>query len=113
MADQSSRSPLRLLAPAALVVVGIIFLIIVASGIGGGGGSNSSSNAADTSTAEATKTATTKKPAKKQAPTYTIKAGDNLGSIAQKTRVPIEKLQELNPALDPQALVSGQKIKLR
>ena len=42
-----------------------------------------------------------------------MKTGDNLGSIAEKTKVPIETLQELNPELDPQALVSGQKIKLK
>ncbi|MEA2351873.1 MAG: LysM domain, partial [Thermoleophilaceae bacterium] len=44
---------------------------------------------------------------------YVVKTGDTLGSIAQKTGVPVEKLQELNPTLDPQALVSGQRIKLR
>ena len=44
---------------------------------------------------------------------YVVKTGDTLGSIAEKTGVPVEKLQELNPELDPQALVSGQKIKLR
>ena len=44
---------------------------------------------------------------------YVVKTGDTLGSIAEKTGVTVEKLQELNPELDPQALVSGQKIKLR
>ena len=44
---------------------------------------------------------------------YVVKTGDTLGSIAEKTGIPVEKLQELNPELDPQALVSGQKIKLR
>ena len=44
---------------------------------------------------------------------YAVKTGDTLGSIAEKTGIPVEKLQELNPELDPQALVSGQKIKLR
>ncbi len=42
-----------------------------------------------------------------------MKTGDNLGSISEKTQVPIEDIQELNPELDPQALVSGQKIKLK
>ena len=44
---------------------------------------------------------------------YTVKTGDTLGSIAEETGVPVERLQELNPEVDPQALVSGQKIKLR
>jgi LysM repeat protein len=44
---------------------------------------------------------------------YTVKSGDTLGSIAEKTGIPVQKLQELNPQLDPQQLVSGQRIKLR
>ena len=39
--------------------------------------------------------------------------GDTLAGIAEKTGVTVERLQELNPDLDPQALVAGQKIKLR
>ena len=42
-----------------------------------------------------------------------MKVGDTLGGISEKTGVPVEQLLELNPNLDPQALVSGQKIKLR
>jgi LysM repeat protein len=42
-----------------------------------------------------------------------VRSGDTLGSIAQKTGIPVEQLQQLNPSLDPQALVSGQRIKLR
>jgi LysM repeat protein len=44
---------------------------------------------------------------------YTVKVGDTLASIAEKTGIPADKLQELNPELDPQTLQSGQKIKLR
>ena len=35
------------------------------------------------------------------------RTGDTLGAIAERTGVPVERLQELNPSLDPQALVSG------
>jgi len=44
---------------------------------------------------------------------YTVKTGDTLGAIAERTGVTVERLLELNPELDPQALVSGQRIKLR
>jgi LysM repeat protein len=44
---------------------------------------------------------------------YTVKTGDTLGRIAAKTGVPVARLQRLNPQLDPQALVSGQRIRLR
>ena len=47
------------------------------------------------------------------AATYTVKTGDTLASIAERTGVSVERLQELNPNLDPQALATGQKLKLR
>ena len=43
---------------------------------------------------------------------YTVKTGDTLAAIAETVGVPVDRLLELNPDLDPQALVSGQKIKL-
>ena len=44
---------------------------------------------------------------------YIVQAGDTLGEIAAKTGVTLEELQVLNPELDPQALVSGQRIRLK
>jgi hypothetical protein len=44
---------------------------------------------------------------------YTIKANDTLSGIAEENGTTVERLQELNPELDPQGLVAGQKIKLR
>ena len=110
MAQQPSRSPVRLLAPIALILAFVAFAVVILSA----GGSNEPPPAADTSTRPKSDTAarTTPKATPKPA-TYTVKTGDNLGSIAEKTQVPIEDIQELNPELDPQALVSGQKIKLK
>ena len=42
-----------------------------------------------------------------------VQAGDTLGGIAEKTGVSVETLQELNPNVDPQALTSGQRLKLK
>jgi LysM repeat protein len=44
---------------------------------------------------------------------YTVEPGDSLTSIADKTGVSVDKLSQLNPDLDPQALISGQRVKLR
>jgi LysM repeat protein len=44
---------------------------------------------------------------------YTVEPGDSLTSIADKTGVSVNKLTQLNPDLDPQALISGQRVKLR
>jgi len=43
---------------------------------------------------------------------YDADHGPN-GLIAEKTGVPVERLQELNPELDPQNLIVGQRVKLR
>ena len=44
---------------------------------------------------------------------YRVKPGDSFGAIAEKTNVPIERLEALNAEVDPQALVVGQRIRLR
>jgi LysM repeat protein len=90
-------------------VVAIAFLFVVAtSGTDDSGGDNAS-----TKQETSTERSTTPKRTVRRVSTYTVKTGDTLGGIAEKTGVKVETLQELNPELDPQALVSGQKIKLR
>lgn len=44
---------------------------------------------------------------------YTIEQGDLLSTISEETGVSVEKLLELNPDVDPQTLVAGQKLKLK
>jgi LysM repeat protein len=112
MPDHRRRSPARLLAPLALLLVAAAVFVVVA-------GATSSDDepkkpAASTEQRSEPETTTTAAPkAKPQKASYTVKAGDTLGGIAEQTGVSVERLQELNPELDPQALVSGQKIKLR
>ena len=109
MPPQPARSPARLLAPAALVVLAVAVLLIILSSADGDDGPERANTAGDGS-------ATTAPAAKgKRAPrsTYTVKRGDTLGSIAEQTGVEVERLQELNPELDAQAIIAGQKIKLK
>lgn len=112
MPAQSSSSA-RLFAPVALAVCAVAVLIVIGGSLGGGddGSSGGGNSAAETTSQNATGTATT--PAKRQPATYTVKSGDTLGAIAETTGVTVETLQELNPELDPQALIAGQKIQLR
>ena len=39
--------------------------------------------------------------------------GDTLGGIAAKTGVSLTRIQELNPNVDPHAMVAGQQIRLK
>lgn len=45
--------------------------------------------------------------------TYEVKEGDSLATISRETGVPVEEIEELNPALDPLALVPGERVRLR
>lgn len=51
-----------------------------------------------------------KQPAKK---VYVVEEGDTLTVIARKNGVPVARIEELNPDVDPQALIPGQELKLR
>jgi len=107
MKSRASRSPLRLLAPVALIAFGVAFAIVW---------SNSKVEGKHSRAQPATAPAGTTGPAQSKYAhrrTYTVRTGDTLGGIAEKTGVAVTTLEQLNPGLDPQALVAGQKIKLR
>jgi len=95
--------PARLLAPLSLIVCIVAVLVVVQSTL---------SDDAETSTPVATTTTqrTTTTPARK---TYRVRSGDTLGAIAERTGVPVDRLVELNPDVDPQSLRTGQRIRLR
>jgi hypothetical protein len=114
------QSQLRLLAPAALAVFAIAFLVVVIASLGGNGETSSTERPAATSDRERGSSnarqrresrATTREDSNRRF--YTVRAGDNLALIAEKTGVTLEELRLLNPRLDPQALVTGQRVRLR
>ncbi len=116
MGTYARRSPLRFLAPVALVAFGIALLMVVSQSNGGDG--NDTPSASDQEKARDLGSSGRKSEKKKRdsglpTRTYTVQRGDTLGSISEKTGIPVEKLQELNPQIDPQQLTTGQKIKLR
>ena len=101
-------SQARLLAHAALVVFALAVALIV---LGSGSGDGTESD--KTTGADRTTTTTERTSRRRPRPTtYTVKPGDTLGAIAEKTGFDVDILQQLNPALDPQTLNAGQKIKL-
>ncbi len=118
----TKRTPARVLAPLALVAFGLAVLVIFASA--GGGEEESSNDAATQQEQRDLELAKEKRRREKSTQrgegqgklpqdVYVVKTGDTLGSIAEKTGVPVERLQALNPDLDPQNLVVGQRVKLR
>jgi LysM repeat protein len=114
--DGRRRSPARLLAPISLVAFALALLIVIAgSGTdedSGDDGDNGDRVTQTQTTPGETTTADGTEP-RVSGTFYTVKTGDTLGGIAETVGVPVTRLQELNPELDPQALVAGQKIRLR
>ena len=102
----AGRSPVRFLAPLALVAVAFALFSILGGGDGGG------EEPATTQQPSATATATPKKAGKRKRKVYVVKPGDTPSGIAEKTGVSLEQLEEANPDLDPQLLAPGQRIRI-
>jgi hypothetical protein len=103
---------LRLLAPAAVGLFALLALIIVVSSSVVFGGSQQNADETDDRAGERADRRRARSRRSGRA-TYTVKSGDNLGTIARKNDTSIDRIQELNPQLDPQTLATGQRIKLQ
>src|SRR5215212_2097202 len=118
--EAHDRSPLRLLAPVALVIGVLALVLVLSTSDGGSSDSATSSTSAAEKSRDLGQTPKERRRERRQQrrdklpdDVYVVKSGDTLGGIAQKTGVPVERLQELNPGLDQFQLVAGQRIKLR
>ena len=103
------RSPARFLAPIALVAFAVALYSVVQDSQDSTGTNSGAASPTATSTATS-KSSSSKKKSSKKRKTYTVKAGDTLSGIAEKTGVSLETLNDLNPDADP--LSPGQKLKL-
>jgi LysM repeat protein len=118
------RSPARFLAPLALLAAVLTVFLVARSELGSSEESPGTDRAKTTTKATKTSKSSSAKPPKTRtttnagttaaqggAKTYTVKAGDVLGSIAESTGVPVADLLEYND-LDDASLSVGQKLKL-
>ena len=84
----------------------MIVLVATTLGGGGGGGSSTSSSRHSSNPSSGHSPAHTQK-------AYVVQNGDTLTSIAHETGVPVATILKLNPGVDPQILISGEKLRLR
>jgi hypothetical protein len=109
--DPAVHSPLRFVAPIALLAAVVIVALVVATSVGGDGEAGSEPAApaveqrSDRGGGEGDEGA--------GSAGYVVQSGDTLDSIAEDTGVSVAQLLELNPGIDPEALSTGQKLKLR
>jgi len=113
----SVGNPARLLAPLTLVAAALAIYLVVQSELSDGGAASTVTRPAGGTTSEPASTTSrserSRDSSRRRARTYTVKPGDVMSSIAEETGVPLSRLQELNPDVDPQALRAGQRLKLR
>lgn len=103
---QRSSAPVRAIAALALVAGFLLIVVVVVASLGGGGGDGSGGGGGAARSAKHRADRHTPK-------AYVVQSGDTLTSIAHRTGVPVAEIVALNPGIDPQILVSGEKLKLR
>ena len=101
---QRSSAPARAVAALALICGFLVVAVVVAISLGGDGDDGPSHHHGVVQHRDEDR------PTPKS---YVVQNGDTLTSIAHQTGVPVARIVALNPGIDPQILVSGEKLKLR
>lgn len=106
--SKRSSVPARVVAVTALVCGVAVLLFVVATSLSdGGGGSGNGAGKGQVMQGEEKDGKGSFRGA------YVVQNGDTLTSIAHQTGVPVSQILKLNPGVDPQILISGEKLKLR
>ena len=111
------RSPARWLAPLALVACAVAVYSVVNATLLSDDEPAATSSAAKSATTSkggttSKRSSSSKRGSSRRRRAYTVKAGDTLSSIAEKTGVSLERIEQLNPKLDSNSLQTGQRVKL-
>jgi LysM repeat protein len=104
MPDYKPNQIVRAFAVVALIAAFVLVAFVVATS-GGGSGSGDGGKAHKTKISKVGRQAVRRG-------VWIVQPGDTLGSISLKTGIDVATLQTLNPNLDPQALLEGQRIAL-
>ncbi len=109
----AARRAGRFLAPLALLVTALAIGLVIKDHVGGKGSPGATTSAITSSgggLSQGPRLPTKKKTAPKF---YTVKSGNTLSGIAAQTGVPVTTIENLNPGLNPSALQTGQRLRLR
>lgn len=102
-----SSATARVVAVTALVVALVVAIVAIGGALGGGDSSGSGGPKQGGQAANGGR-------AKRSTPaTYVIESGDTLTSIAHRNGVSVARIEALNPEVDPQILIAGEKLKLK
>jgi LysM repeat protein len=106
MPDYQPNPVVRAFAVIALVAALILVGVVVATSGGGSDSGDNGSAQVETKGSKRAERATSRG-------VWIVHSGDTLGKISEETGIDVDMLIQLNPDLDPQALLEGQRIALR
>jgi LysM repeat protein len=107
MPDYKPNQLVRAFAVMALIAAFIaVVAVVVTSGDGSDGGDGGGAQITSSEPSKRGRTAV-------ERGVWIVRSGDTLGKISEETDVDVDTLIQLNPDLDPQALLEGQRIALR
>src|SRR3954454_3808515 len=106
MPDYKPNQFVRVFAVLALIAALVLVVAVFATSSGGGGGGDNGGGSKKTHVSKAGRRALHKG-------VWVVRSGDTLGAISEKTGIDVTTLQSLNPDIDPQTLLEGQRIALR
>ncbi len=86
----------------------MLLVVVIGGALGGGDSGNAGGQKQHGKAAKQAAPKRSKVPA-----TYTVESGDTLISISAEFGVPVARIVELNPEVDPQILIAGEELKLR
>ena len=96
----------RYAAPTGLAAVIVATVVVVSSGLDGGTGKHRAAVRQPVRTVLAVH-------APSRSVFYVVRSGDSLSTISVRTGVSVPELEALNPSADPNALQTGQRLRLR
>lgn len=105
-ANGATRPLARIVAPLALIAAAVVVIVVVSNSMGDGAEGGGETTRTDQPRKEATKDGPKRR-------TYVVESGDSLSAIADRFGLTVEEILELNEDVDPQALVTGQELKLK
>jgi LysM repeat protein len=109
----SNRSRVRWLAP--FVLLGAVGLVVwvIATSLSDPSSTSPTVESSPAGSASHDRTpSSTRTPSSSSTRSYTVRTGDLLTTVSEKTGVSLERLHELNPDLDVNELQPGQRIRL-
>jgi LysM repeat protein len=106
MPDYKPNQIVRAFAVLALIAAFVLVIVVLVTSGGGGSGGGDNGSAQKATISKVGRQAVRKG-------VWIVHSGDTLGKISLKTGIDVTTLQTLNPNVDPQTLLEGQRIALR